>query len=398
MLLLVDDWDLVAHDLDAVDHGVLTERVVALLRDGSGVGLRAAVTGERALMHGRLASLFTERLVLRLADPTDAVLLGLGRSALPVVQPPGRAVLCSVGAEVQLAAPPLGPVPELDDDHAIEQGADRGTGPGHAQGPAPGPGPRPLRVEPLPELVLLPDLIHRRANGHTDDGVAPTPSQRRAVPVGVGGDDLDLIGLDPHRDGPLWLVAGSSRSGKSTALCTIGEGLARLGHELAVVSWRPGPLDGLRGHPAVSVWAGADDTDELLAACRANPDLVVLVDDADQLLDTPVEPVLRELARAARQGRGLVACSASTATLLTQYRGVAVEVARSQVGLLLCPRGPSDGELFGLPGGRWHTGAVRDRLPGRGLLLTAEGPVDAQVAVPAAGVGSPADSPSPQGA
>jgi S-DNA-T family DNA segregation ATPase FtsK/SpoIIIE len=315
---------------------------------------------------------------------------------MPVVQPPGRAVLCSAAAEVQLAAPPLGPALELDDDHVNERGTEPVTEPGPAPGPAPDPRLRPLRVEPLPELVFLPDLVHSQANGHTDDAVGPTPSQRRTVTVGVGGDELDVIGLDLHRDGPLWLVAGSSRSGKSTALCTIGEGLGRLGHELAVVSSRPGPLDALRSHPAVSVWAGVDDTDALVTACRTNPDLVVLVDDADQLLDTPVEPVLRELARAARQGRGLVACSASTATLLTQYRGVAVEVARSQVGLLLCPRGSSDGELFGLPAGRWYAGAGRNRLPGRGLLVTAEGTVDAQVAVPEAGIRSSADRRYPQ--
>ncbi|SES07222.1 DNA segregation ATPase FtsK/SpoIIIE, S-DNA-T family [Pedococcus cremeus] len=392
MLLLVDDWDLVAHDLDAVDHGLLTERIVALLRDGSGVGLRTAVTGERALMHGRLASLFTERLVLRLADPTEAVLLGLARSAMPVEQPPGRAVLCPDGTEVQLAAPSVGPI------HGLEAVAASGPAGVPAMwhdglGSEPRPGSRPLRVEPLPERVPRTDVIHSHTQGHdpghdpdhtaghTVEQTASTPSRRPAVPVGVGGDELDVVGLDPHRDGPLWLVAGSSRSGKSTALCTLGEGLAHLGHPLAVVSTRRGPLDRLRDHPAVSVWAGVDDTDALVAARRTNPDLAVLVDDADQLLDTPVEPVLRELARAARQGHGLVVCSASTGTLLTQYRGVAVEVARSQVGLLLGARGTNDGELFGLAAGRGHASADRDRVPGRGLLVTAAGPVDVQVAV-----------------
>ncbi|TQJ51633.1 FtsK/SpoIIIE domain-containing protein [Phycicoccus sp. SLBN-51] len=403
MLLLVDDWDLVAHDLDAVDHGLLTERLVALLRDGSGVGLRAAVTGERALMHGRLASLFTERLVLRLADPTEAVLLGLARAALPVVQPPGRAVLCPHGAEVQLAAPPLGPLDGLAAQLAPARSgvpAMRLEGPG----PEPTPGSRPLRVEPLPDRVPLTDVIrshtHGRTPGHTHAGAlddtldvsASTPSRRPAVPVGVGGDELELVGLDPDRDGPLWLVAGSTRSGKSTALRTLGESLARLGHPLAVVSTRPGPLDGLRDHPTVSVWAGAHDSDALVAARRTNPDLAVLVDDADQLLETPVEPVLRELARAARQGHGLVVCSAGTGTLLTQYRGVAVEVARSQVGLLLGPRGSTDGELFGLAACRGHAGAGRDRVPGRGLLVTADGPVDVQVAVAETEVRSREDS------
>jgi S-DNA-T family DNA segregation ATPase FtsK/SpoIIIE len=378
MLLLVDDWDLVAHDVDLLDHGVLTERIVALLRDGSGVGLRAAVTGSSALMHGRIAPLFAERLVLRLADPTEAVLLGLGRTALPVVQSPGRAVLGSDGSEVQLAAPPHGPV------------LHPGGWPAGEPGQPPARAHRPLRVDPMPERIPLADL-HR---GHPS--ADPAAADRPAVPVGVGGDELAVVGLDPHLDGRHWLVAGASRSGKSTALRTLGEGLVRLGHQLAVVSTRPGPLDELRDHPAVSLWAGTDDGDELVAARRRFPDLVVLVDDADQLLDTPVEPVLRQLARDVRQGHGLLVCSASTGTLLAQYRGVAVEVARSQVGLLLGPRGSGDGELFGLPAGHRLAGAGRDRVPGRGLLATAVGPVEVQVATVEAGVGNRDGSPFAQ--
>jgi S-DNA-T family DNA segregation ATPase FtsK/SpoIIIE len=72
-----------------------------------------------------------------------------------------------------------------------------------------------------------------------------------------------------------------------------------------------------------------------------------------------------------------VACSAGTSTLLTQYRGVAVDVARSQTGLLLGPRGVGDAELFGLPS---RGLAPADRVPGRGLLVTAATTVEVQVA------------------
>ncbi len=101
----------------------------------------------------------------------------------------------------------------------------------------------------------------------------------------------------------------------------------------------------------------------MVAARQQDPDLAVLVDDADHVLDTPADAVLRAVAADARRGRGLVACAADTATLLTQYRGTAVEVARAQTGILLCPQGMSDGELFGVRAAR-----SLDRLPGRGLL------------------------------
>lgn len=356
ILLLVDDWDLVAHDLDTLDHGALSERLVALLREGSAIGLRAAVTGDRSLLHGRLSSLFTEKLVLRLTDPADAVLVGLSRACLPVEQPPGRAVLASDGTEVQLALPPTGPLQLV-------------TARRHAPGREHVQGARPLRVEPMPGRVALHDLLDR--------STCERPELDQVL-VGLGGDDLVPVGLHPHRDGPLWLVAGSSRSGKSTALHTLGEGLLRAGRPVAVVTARPGPLARLRDHPGVVCWASADDPDAVAAARRVSADLALIVDDADQLLDTPVEPVLREIARSARQGRGLVVCAGSASTLLTQYRGVAVEVARSQVGLLLGSRGVADGELFGLsPGGR-H--GHRVRLPGRGLLVTAAATLEVQVA------------------
>ena len=127
-------------------------------------------------------------------------------------------------------------------------------------------------------------------------------------------------------------------------------------------------------------FATSDDADALVAASREQAWLAVVVDDADQVLDTPVDPVLRELVRAARQGHGIVVCAAGTQALLTQYRGPAVEVARSQTGLLLGPRGLADGELFGLSGTRRTAHA--DRVPGRGLLVTARDAVEVQVATP----------------
>ena len=58
----------------------------------------------------------------------------------------------------------------------------------------------------------------------------------------------------------------------------------------------------------------------------------------------------------------------------------AVEVARSQVGLLLGSRGAADGELFGLAPGRRP--AQPTRVPGRGLLVTAAETLEVQVATP----------------
>ena len=358
MLLLIDDWDAVVQTLDATDHGALTGQLLALLRDAGSAGLRAVVTGDRALLMGRAASLFAERLVLRLADPADAVLAGLHRSPALDRVPAGRVVRPD-GEQVQLAWPGT-PAHQADALAATaRRWADRCAAATGLQSP--------MRVDPLPHEVGL-DAVLESAGGSGP-----------ALPLGLGGDDLRPVGLCPTQDGPLWLVAGPARSGRSSALLTLGTLLLRSGRRLAVVSTRPGPLDTLRERDGVVCWTWADDLDDLVAARQHDPDLAVLVDDADQLLDTPADAVLRRIAGDARRGRGLVACAASTATLLTQYRGIAIEVARAQTGILLSPQGMSDGELFGVRAPR-----ALERVPGRGLLTIRGSVTEIQLARTAA--------------
>ena len=355
MLLLVDDWDAVAQTLDAADHGAVSGQLLALLRDGSAAGLRAVITGDRGLLMGRVASLFSERLVLRLADPADAVLAGLHRSTTLDRVPAGRAVMPD-GDQVQLAWPGS-PATQTG---ALAAMARQGQDENRTASAGPHP---PLRVDPLPDEVSLDALLASR------DGSGPD------LPLGVGGDDLRPLGLCPEADGRVWLVAGPARSGRSGALLTMGAVLLRAGYRLAVVATRPGPLDALRGADGVMCWTWADDVDGLVTARQQDPNLAVLVDDADHLLDTPADAVMRETIGDARRGRGLVACAADTATLLTQYRGTAVEVARAQTGILLSPQGISDGELFGV-----RTARSLERLPGRGLLAVRGRAIEIHVA------------------
>jgi S-DNA-T family DNA segregation ATPase FtsK/SpoIIIE len=355
MLLLVDGWDAVAAAADSVDHGALTDQLLALLRDGPSAGLRLLATGDRGLLLGRMSGLFAERLVLRLANRADAVLAGLGAGRLPPQQPPGRAVLASHGTEVQICWPGGGP----GVGRAAQAGTER-----HRSDTALPSDLLPLRVEALPLDLDLSDLTHPP---HDRAGASAT--------IGVGGDLLVPVGLNADVDGRRWLVAGPSRSGKTTALRTISESLLAGGSRLAVVCERPGPLDELRGRPGVLCCVRPDGIAEVADAWRHDPRLAVIVDDADAAIETPADPVLREIARLVERDQGLVVCAATTATLATQYRGLAVEVARHQTGLLLSPQGPADGDLFGIRAPR-----SRERVPGRGLLVARGSATEVQVA------------------
>lgn len=357
LLLLVDGWEQVTQSLDAHDHGALTDELLRLVRDGGSVGLRVLLTGGRGVLAGRTGSLFAQRLLLHQDDPTAAAMAGLTPAALPAHQPPGRALLAGEGTEVQLAWLGAGP----EQTRALQRVAAASA----ADATRLDPSLLPLRVDELPCEVGL-------------SALTPPAGGAGGVLVGLGGDDLVPLALRPDRDGRRWLVAGGSRTGKSTALATLTRSLLDAGTPVAVVADRPGPLDGLRDHAHVVCWARPhepSDVASLVAARQSHAGLAVVVDDADQMLDTPADPVLREIARLVERDAGLVVCSATTSTVMTQYRGVAVEVARHQTGVLLGPSGSADGDLFGA-----RVVRARDRIPGRGLLVARGTTTPVQVA------------------
>ncbi len=348
VLLLVDDWDLLAHHTDGPSHGALAEGLLGLLRDGLGVGVTAVVSGDRALLVGRVASALRHRVVLRLAEGTDAALAGLSPAALPLDPPPGRGLLRD-GTEVQVAQPPP---------------------------PSTGPRPRtttsgPRRVDALPLRVRQRELP--RHDLRPDE-----------LPLGVGGDESRVQGWWPRRDGRRWLVSGPARSGVSTTLALIVDELMTAGRPVAVVEARPGPLDALRQDARLALWADARRPEPLVALRHATPTLAVVVDGADELTDSAFGAPLLEMGRLVDHDDGLVVCGTSTASLATAYRGLAVEVARHRTGILLGPGGPAASDVFGLrltpdPG----AGAGRGHIIREGIA------VPLQVALPDLGGSDP---------
>lgn len=339
LVLLIDDWDLLATRPASVDHALLVDRILRLLREGATQGLMAALSGDRSLLVGRVGSLVSQRVVLRLADRTDAALAGVATTALPVDPPPGRGVLPD-GTQVQLAL---------------------WAGGSLVTTPIPGEDP-PARVDPLPDTVTLDDL-----------GPAADPS---SVTVGLGGEELATVRLSPATDGRRWLVAGASGSGVSTTLLLFARQLVAQAHPVAVVAPRAGPLDALRQDGLVA-WCDGDSRDVLEAARRRHPGLAVLVDRVDELLDAPIAALVRDFGRTLDQHGALLVVGANSSTLSTQYRGLGIEIARDRAGVLLGPRAPSDADPFGL-----RLRAEPHAPPGRGYLVRRGTPVPVQVALP----------------
>jgi DNA segregation ATPase FtsK/SpoIIIE, S-DNA-T family len=94
--------------------------------------------------------------------------------------------------------------------------------------------------------------------------------------------------------------------------------------------------------------------------------VVIVVDDAEMLADSPDVYELERLARRARDGAiAFVAAGLGEDLVQQRYRGWIAALRRERAGLLLNPSGPADGDLFDIKLPRApHAGP-----PGRGLLV-----------------------------
>ncbi|HEY9558821.1 MAG TPA: hypothetical protein VIR58_18935, partial [Acidimicrobiales bacterium] len=165
------------------------------------------------------------------------------------------------------------------------------------------------------------------------------------------------------------VVGGPARSGRTTALATIG-GVSRAGGaRLIGVATPRSPLATLVELDEVVT---PDQLKDLEIPVGSTP-VVVLVDDADGFDDAGALPQLL--------GRDdvLIAAAGRTATLRKGYNHWTRALRESRVGVLLVPDVDLDGELLGAKLPRRSPVAM---VPGRGYLVNGGEPTLAQIHLP----------------
>ncbi|MEV4392075.1 FtsK/SpoIIIE domain-containing protein [Nonomuraea sp. NPDC049607] len=368
LVLMLDRWEGFVAAFESYDYGRLIEALLQLLREGPAVGLRAVVTSDRSGLLGQVSTVFDDRLLLRLADPSDYGLAGFPLKGLPASMPPGRAL--SLGEHgitehhiALLSADPAGPA-----QVAALQALARSASPQSAGLDGRGrEGERPLRVDALPMRIT--------ASQTMDLDPAFTPPSPLWALVGAGGDALTPLGFDLLAHGPGAVVAGPSRSGRSSVLVTAARSLVAAGTPVIAVAPRRSPLRELAD--AVAVLDGnATNLPELVADLSQ---YVVVVDDAELVNpDSPLGTALEEVLRSGRDGDHGLLIAGATGDLAVVYRGFVAETRKSRTGVLLSVQGPTDGDLFGIRLPRGAGGGP----PGRGLLVTTGNVTPVQTALP----------------
>ncbi|HYN66307.1 MAG TPA: FtsK/SpoIIIE domain-containing protein [Ornithinibacter sp.] len=360
-LVVVDGWDQLLESQPGSAPEVLPGELLRVLRDGRSVGVVGLVSGGRSLLHPRWIGVGARTHLLGGLDPLDAALAGLRATDVPRDPPPGRAVRVHDKRELQFAA-------ATPDDTALLAARCR---------PRPSTGGA-WQHRPLPMTIRRCDVIRSPMEPAgpgsrtlmTDDGIL----------IGLGGATSAPWRWWPTTHGRRLLVAGPRGSGRTNTLRVIAESLCAAGRFVAVVlpSSQAGAVP---RWPRGSVVTSADAPDPLIRIRRDHPDVVLLVDDADLLGDAPAVAVIREIIGLVDRDDGLVVVATSSADVVTRFRGVDVELARSRTGILLNPVA-TDREVL--------AEAIPDgipRLPGRGLFVSPGTTTEVQVLVAEGSVG-----------
>jgi S-DNA-T family DNA segregation ATPase FtsK/SpoIIIE len=328
-MLLVDDWSRLAAT-DERGQLRLVERMLDLARAARSSGLTLAIAGDRDLLTPRIAAAFGDRFVLPLNQREDYALAGIAPRDVPVTPLPGRAV-DKDGHTVQFAH--LGDSPDRAGCASVIA-AIASLYPAVPQDDR-------IVVRCLPQLVRDTDLPHRSG-----------------IVIGVGGDRAEPVEIDIFSGARRLLVAGPARSGRTTLLRSIGLQAPKDARVLVLVR----PRSALATFAERHGWETLSP-DSTLLAHNGGERLLVLVDDAERLADSPAADHLASWLREDPDGVAAVVAG-RTEDLTITYRGLAAEIRRSRVAVLLQPS-ILDGELVGASLPRTQP----EPIAGRGVLL-----------------------------
>jgi DNA segregation ATPase FtsK/SpoIIIE, S-DNA-T family len=350
ILVLLDNYAGFVAAFERVNLGELVETLPRLVGDGRPLGVHFAISADRrGAVPNTLAGIIPAKIVLRMADDDEYTSLGVPARTIRGAQlPPGRGFLPG-GTELQIALAGGNPSAE-GQAAAVAQlaGATRTRHSGREAQP----------IEPLPTRVEAQTL--------------PSPHAPLRAVLGIG--DLELAPATVDLSDRHFLVLGAYRSGRSTALRRLVESV-RVGTpaaELHLLAPRRTPLTGLSGWTSVADGLQASDDAagrlafELEQRSPGARPLLVVIDDGEELAESPAAPALETIVRRGRDLDIRVLCACERQAAQRAFGGWLRELRKEEHGLLLSPDPDVDGDLLGARLPR-RTNPVFP--PGRGYLV-----------------------------
>ena len=340
LLLLVDGLAAFRNEYEFTGRQGIFTAFTQIAADGRPVGVHVVMSADRpATVPATLSSAVQRRVVLRLADESDYLMVDTPTDVLDASSPPGRGVLD--GKDVQVAV--LGGMANVAEQaKAIDTLAQTLL----ARGGQPA---TPIRR--LPEVVLASEL--------------PAAEGDRVV-VGMADDTLGPVSIEPRG---IFLVAGPPGSGRTTTLTGLCSAVLRARPAMAsyYLGHRRSPL------PGALRWTEFADAPDKVAdlagrlttlLTTAQPSLVV-IEGLTDFLSSPAEIALQELVKTIKITDHLLIAESETSTLTASWPLVqAVRSARR--GCALQPDQTEGDAIFRTSFPRLSRAEFP---PGRGLLV-----------------------------
>jgi DNA segregation ATPase FtsK/SpoIIIE, S-DNA-T family len=353
-LVLIDNVGSLRSELekDFAGLGVLDE-LERVFADGPAVGLHVVATGDRAgAIPSAWAALSRQKLLLRLADPSEYSSFDIPRNAVPGYVP-GRALAVATRQVLQIGYP----------------GAELTSAVAEVAHHWPDARRTAYPIVLLPERIMADQL-------HASGVAAVTGAEPWSIPVGFTDSNLAPAALKLYEHEHA-LIAGPPRSGRSSALVAIAATVladtaladtvlaatALAGSDPpTVVAFAP-RRSPLRDLPApVVVCSDYADLERTLDPISGRT--LLLVDDADTVAD-PLGVLDRWIAKSGA-GRHVIAAGRNDG-IRRQYGMWTQRVRDGRCGVLLVPDHELDGDLLGVALPRQHRMAP---VPGRGYLVS----------------------------
>lgn len=350
VLLVHGAGQLIGHG-DAMPSPMLTP-LTSLLADAVGTGVRVLLSGAPNLAAHRLAAAVDRRFVHECADAQDYAALGVPRGLRGAVDGLGRAVDVSGNRLVQFALVPAdSEAPAADVVRAIgwrlsERWRDSENSP-----------LRPVAIRELP--WPLPMLSLRVT--------PPAAVVSQPVSLCVDPDTGEVVWLDADEDGPVFVVCGSPRSGRSNALLAGASLMADRG-------WRVVGLPLSRRSPVseASFPGAVVSAADLESYADAKEPVALFIDDVHRW--TGEADGLRSLLDGPGPRAVIVA---GPSEFFGEHGDLVRTFGKMRSGLVLAPQSSMDAYAFGVR--RLSDEVMREDRPGRGVLAVAGELSNAQV-------------------
>lgn len=298
----------------------LLDLLYRVYADGQALGIHFALgTSRIKAVPSAIDDVTTQKWLFQLADPYDYSFGGIGREQIPS-KVPGRCVLAENGLQTQIARYPE-PI-----EQAVASISSRWPNSAKLQA-----------VGALPHRVSKDQVV-----GSVDLATEPY-----RIPIGIAEEDMSVSCLQMY-EGEHALIAGPPRSGKSSVLLTVAQGIREGFDKLGI----PGRIYGVGGRRTPLAQAKLDGFYPFASCGELWANLLgktiptfVLVDDAEQL--DPAGAQLEGLVK--NPGPFLHFVVAGRADdLRSNYGHWNKQIRRSRLGILLQPNVDYDGELLGV--------------------------------------------------